>query len=198
MTTRHSLFTRSLSLLLALIMVFSNMSGLTLRAEAADMTLGDVLDKQLSIANEPLFNALANAETAMPVLAGMLGEVVEAPVDYPDEDDLAGAFVNGYLSLEPVNGWVPTKYNDGGFKDISYEGPVQLDAELESVSVIFEKDLGVTAQAEAVYAYMKAAAQEAAAQTQRLDRISSATALPALGYLDLYFIEDMIDTVDGL
>ena len=196
MTTRHSLFTRGLSLLLAFCMLLSNMGGLTLRAEAADQTLYDVLDEQLSGVNNNLLNALANAEAVLPVVADMLSEPVETP-EYPEE--IPGTMVNGYLTLEPINGWDPTYYwDDAAGTDVPYTIPVQLDEELESVTVTYEYDLGVAAQAEAVYSYLKVAGNEAVYQAGLLDSVSDSDALTALDFLDVNFFGGMIDTVDEL
>ena len=179
---------RLLSMLLALVLVFSTVPQ---AAFAAEDTLFGLIAETPSATNDTLNQILAN-KSVLPELAAM--DVQLTGSDAPAK--AAGSLKDGLLTLEAQGDWVPARYLLGE-EMLPYEGSVQLEDDPDLVSVIYVRDLGA-GKVRAVYDYLTALAGETARQKKNLDSISTNTIITALGMLDGGFIEDMIYAVEDL
>ena len=184
MTTKHSLFTRSLAVLLAMIMVISNMSGLTITAKAAEKLLFDVVAD--GVYSDAALNKILSNPAALPKLAEMNGAVnVEAA---PDDADWAIA--DGVLELNEIGSWYP-QYVDGQ----NYVPPVVIPEGTEFVSVVYHS---YVADISNVVNYIDQVGEQIANQRLHLNNVSTPKSVTALSMLDYDFIEEMIDEVQNL
>ena len=184
MTTKHSLFTRSLAVLLAMIMVISNMSGLTITAKAAEKLLFDVVAD--GVYSDAALNKILSNPAALPKLAEMNGAVnVEAA---PDDADWAIA--DGVLELNEIGSWYP-QYVDGQ----NYVPPVVIPEGTEFVSVVYHN---YVADISNVVNYIDQVGEQIANQRLHLNNVSTPKSVTALSMLDYDFIEEMIGEVQNL
>ena len=188
MTTKHSLFTRSLAVLLAMMLVISNMSGLTITAKAAEDSLFDVIAD--SINSTDALNKVLSNPAALPKLAEMNVAVnVEA---VPDDADWA--IVDGKLELNEVGSWYP-QYVNVGEGDVTYVPPVVIPEGTEYASVVYHNTV---ADMSDIVNYIDYISEYVSNQRMELNNVSTPKSVTALSMLDYGFIEDMIDEVQNL
>lgn len=188
MTTKHSLFTRSLAVLLAMMLVISNMSGLTITAKAAEDSLFDVIAD--SINSTDALNKVLSNPAALPKLAEMNVAVnVEA---VPDDADWA--IVDGKLELNEVGSWYP-QYVNVGEGDVTYVPPVVIPEGTEYASVVYHNTV---ADMSDIVNYIDYVSECVSNQRMELNNVSTPKSVTALSMLDYGFIEDMIDEVQNL
>jgi len=194
MTTRHSLFTRCLSLVLAFVLVLGNMGGLAVPAKAAGGTnLFSLITGSTTASNAVLRQILTYADV-LPDLAAKNQEVAVAA--NPTEAD--GYIYNGVLTLNPVDGWEPYSYAVDGVKKL-YTEPVEVGEDVFFASATYRTPIqGVGQQVQAVYDYVAEIGSYAYTQQQALNDISGNTAMSALSLMNRTFIEKMITAVESL
>ena len=188
MTTKHSLFTRGLALLLAMILVVSNMSGLTITAKAAEELLFDVIAD--SIESTDALNKVLSNPSALPKLAEM--NVAVDVEEVPEDADYA--LVDGKLELNDVGDWYPATYNVGT-GDVLYTGAIEIPEGTEYISVVYNNYATDMAD---VLTYIDHVSANVNGQRVELNNVATPKSITALSMLDYDFIEDMIDEVENL
>ena len=178
MTTKHSLFNRGLSLILALVMVLGNLSGFAMEARAAEGNLFDLIAENETATNEILNTILQNAD-ALPALAAMN---IHVPVGEEAPTEVSGYFCEGELNVNPVGNWVPAFYNIGNNK-VAFDGHAQI-GDADFVSVYYKLDLNAEASVQEVFDYVDGIAASVRADITWLDSIGKGAALQGLGVLE--------------
>lgn len=188
MTTKHSLFTRSLAVLLAMIMVISNMSGLTITAKAAEKQLFDVIAESEN--SSAALNSVLSNPAALPKLAAL-----NVAVDVPGAPaKIAHEEVDGKIALPTVDGWYPAIYNAGA-GDVKYEAAFEVPANVKVVNVTYKNDVANKGE---ILNYIAGIQESVVAQRAELNNVANSTALKALDIMDYDFIQELIDAVQAL
>ena len=136
MNHKHSFLTRCLAMLLALVLVLSNANiGLTMRLQAAETgNLFELISGSTNVGNKDL-NAVLN-------YADALYNVNNEKVSYEEAPQAADAsLIQGVLTVNPVNGWVP--YTVNGEKVALVDNKVVMNVEGESARVVYKLDLNL-------------------------------------------------------
>lgn len=197
MTRRHSLVTRALALVLALVMVASNGAGLTLGAKAAET--GNLFDlmSEYGASNESVDAVLAYADY-MPELKAM-----NISVTYDEKPTAAvGTLRQGTLKVEEIGAWIPESYYLPGSDtklyfnaDCTVEG---LDEDIASVNVVYTQTPVELEKVQAVHMWISELAAVPAAQAAALNTLSTGNKLTALKVLEGEFIYGLAADVDAI
>ena len=196
MTRRHSLVTRALALVLALVLIASNGAGLTLGAKAA--VTGNLFNlmSKYDASNAKLDAVLAYADD-MPELKAM-----NISVEYDEEPTAAvGTLRQGTLTVEEIGNWLPESYYlpDGTTAyfngDYTIEG---LDEEIASVNVVYTQMPIEPEKVQAVQMWVNELAAVPAAQAEALNTLSTGNKLTALKVLEYEFISGLSADVDDI
>lgn len=172
MTRRHSLVTRALALVLALVMVASNGAGLTLGAKAAELEtktelLFDLM--QANRASNKKLDEVLKYAGAMSELAGMNKEVTY----YVAPEAAEGQLRSGTLTVENIENWKPYAAYIGNSTTLTYfeEGKNTIEGLKEDVlsaNVVYAQDLGVAADIAKVHTWIPELAADIAVQKDTL------------------------------
>ena len=198
MTRRHSLVTRALALVLALVLIASNGAGLTLGAKAAETGNLFKLMSAWDCSHAELDKVLSDYADAINGLAEM-----NTTVSYDSMITAAkGQLRQGVLTVEPVGNWIPHSYLIGNTAELfngnfTVEG---LSDEVSSVNVVYVQDLGaeVSAQIKAVHDKVYGLADDAAVQKKTLNKLSTGDAFTGLANLGGSIIEELYLDVDNV
>lgn len=197
MTRRHSLVTRALALVLALVLVASNGAGLTLGAKAAET--GNLFDlmSEYGASNETLDAVLAYASD-MDELNDM-----NKPVTYDEEPTAAvGTLRQGTLKVEEIGAWIPESYYlPGSNEPVYFNGDYTVEGlseDIASVNVVYTLMPVDAAEVQKVQMWVHELSAVPAAQAAALDTLSTGNKLTALQVLKGEFIYGLASDVDNI
>ena len=196
MTRRHSLVTRALALVMALVLIASNGAGLTLGAKAAETGNLFELMSAHGCSHEELDAVLTTYADAINGLAEM-----NTTVSYDSMITAAkGQLRQGVLTVEPVGNWIPYSYliNDSAelFNgNYTVEG---LSEDVSSVNIVYKQDLGdeVSQQIAAVHDKVYKLADDAAIQKNTLNKLGTGDAFTGLAGLSGQQIDNIYMDMD--
>ena len=196
MTRRHSLVTRALALVMALVLIASNGAGLTLGAKAAVTgNLFDLMSKH-GATNETVDAVLAYADY-MPELKAM-----NVSVTYDEEPTAAvGTLRQGTLTVEEIGNWLPCYYQSGNNEPVYFNGDYVVEGlgeDITSVNVVYTQMPADEADVQAVQMWVHELASIPAAQAAALGTLSTGNKLTALKVLEYEFISGLSADVDAI
>lgn len=192
MTRRHSLVTRALALVMALVLIASNGAGLTLGAKAAEN--GNLFDLMSAhgASNAKLDAVLAYADYMAELKA------MNISVEYEEAPAAAkGTLRQGTLKVEEIGAWVPYTW---GTAATPFNGvySVAVGEDTAAVNVTYKQELGVAEEISGVYTWVSDLAAIPAAQATVLGTLSTGNKLTALKVLEGEFIYGLSADVDAI